>query len=97
MSLFGTPIAQSVAGAAHAERLAARNAEKKRTQRAEPSRRDGDAVEINSSQAEDAVRHLKGNSDEETRDDRAEQDHYRPQRPTDEKPGETHRHIDVQG
>lgn len=98
MSLFGTPIVQSVAGTSAAERVSAKDAERKRTQRAEPSKRAGDEVEISSSQADDAVRNLKDNGSEETRDDRAEQDHYVPQQ---KKKGEENpdkpRHIDVQG
>ncbi|HPO92613.1 MAG TPA: hypothetical protein PL072_03990 [Phycisphaerales bacterium] len=96
MSLFGTPIVQSAAGTSAAERVSLREAERKRAQKAEPSRRSGDEVEIHSSQAEDAIRNLKGNAEEETQDDRQEQDHYQPPAPpTDEQP--ERRHIDVQG
>lgn len=99
MSLFGTPIVQSVAGAAHAERVAARDADRKKGVAPGTAKRGQDEVEINSTQAEDGVRSLKGNADEETRDDREEQDHYRPQHADDGDQAHPPRpkHIDVQG
>ncbi len=100
MSLFGTPIVQSVAGAAHAERVAARDVDRKKGVDPGRAKRGQDEIEINSTQAEDGVRSLKGNGDEETRDDREEQNHYRPQHADDADDG-AHpprpKHIDVQG
>ena len=96
MSLFGTPIVQSVAGLGAAERIASKDLERRRAARSETTKRSGDAVEISSSQADDAVRNLKDNGNEETREDRAEQDHYLPQK-AESPEGEGPRHIDVQG
>lgn len=86
MSVFGTPAAQSVAGLNQAEKVAARENEKKR----EPAKaKDKDSVDL--TQTFDAVRNLKGNDQEEAHEDRQEHDHYR----TDA--GETGGRLDVEG
>lgn len=93
MSLIGTPggqnslahstvtqsiAAQSIAGVAAAERLAASKTEKKAARGRTAKNRPGDDVQISSSQAEDAIRTLTGNTEEETADDRRDQDRAHP-------------------
>lgn len=95
MSLFGTPSVHHAAGLTQAERVNARSAEAKKPARPpERLRRALDEVDLDSAQAADAVRTLKGNSDEETADDRQERDHYQP--PAKAKAPERPR-LDVQG
>jgi hypothetical protein len=98
MSTFGTSIAQSVAGAPQAERLALRESEKKTPAKPFRLRRGQDELdlEVETAQATDAVRNLKGNAQEETDEDRTGQDHYRPQNLADQSPTDG-KHIDIQG
>ncbi len=88
MSIFGTNAAQSVAGLNQAEKLTARENEKKRAN-AGSKQRDKDSVDL--VQSLEAVRNLKGNDQEETREDREEHDHYRSD------PGESGPRLDVEG
>jgi hypothetical protein len=97
MSLLGTSIAQSVAGITQAERVSVRDADKKRTGKPDRVKRGTDEVEVETSQATDAVRNLKGNADEETEDDRQQKDHYRPQGVEPAEGIEARPHIDVEG
>lgn len=95
MSLFGTPVVQSIAGLSQAERTATRTEPAKAKQSARRPR-DGDRLdlEVQTAEADDAVRGLSGNAHEETDEDRQKQDHYRPQQkpPPDDRP-----RLDVQG
>lgn len=98
MSTLGTSVAQSVAGATQAEHQAARDIERAkppvRKSKAERLRRGEDEVELNQIQSEEAIRNLKDNTDQETADDRARQDHYR----TDgQESGEARPRLDVEG
>ncbi len=97
MSTMGTSVAQSVAGVSQAEHKAARDIERARPPvrktKAEQLRRGEDEVELNQTQSDEAVRNLKGNTDQETADDRERQDHYRP----DGKRPEERPRLDVQG
>lgn len=89
--IAGTNVAQSVAGMQQQERIAAREAERKRETRRE--QRLGDEVEIEHVQAIDAARSAKGNEHEETREDRQEHNAYTPGNADSSKP----RRIDVEG
>lgn len=95
---MGTSVAQSVAGASQAEHKAAREIERAkppvRRSKAEQLRRGEDEVELNQTQSDEAVRNLKDNTDQETADDRARQDHYRPDGKT---PEAARPRLDVQG
>lgn len=51
MSMFGTPIAQSVAGAAPAERVASRDQRKRQVEERERTRAVADSVEFNAETA----------------------------------------------
>ncbi len=98
MSTLGTSVAQSVAGVSQAEHKAARDIERAKPQprktKAEQLRRGEDEVELNQTQSDEAVRNLKGNTDQETADDRERQDHYRPD---GRKPEAARPRLDVQG
>lgn len=95
MSLFGTPAVQSIAGLSQAERAATRGERTKANQSARRPR-DGDRLdlEVQTAEAEDAVRGLSGNAHEETDEDRQKQDHYRPQQKA---PQPERKPLDVQG
>jgi hypothetical protein len=97
MSVFGPnpTAAQSLAGLNQAEGVNSRNPGAKKTTKPDGRKREADAVEldVDATQAADAVRNLKSNGDEETTDDRQEQDKYTPQK---DKP-EDRPHLDVQG
>lgn len=94
MSLFGTPVVQSIAGLSQAERASTRG-ERTRAQSVRRPR-DGDRLdlEVQTAEADDAVRGLSGNAHEETDEDRQKQDHYRPQQ---KMPPEDRPRLDVQG
>jgi hypothetical protein len=95
---MGTSVAQSVAGASQAEHKAAREIDRAkppvRRSKAEQLRRGEDEVELNQTQSDEAVRNLKDNTDQETADDRAKQDHYRPD---GKNPEAARPRLDVQG
>lgn len=95
MSLFGTPVVQSIAGLSQAERTATR-AEPAKSRQSVRRPRDGDRLdlEVQTAEADDAVRGLSGNAHEETDEDRQKQDHYRPQQKA--APNDRPR-LDVQG
>lgn len=79
MSLFGTNVTQSVAGLSQAERIEAKDkrpAEPKAAQRR--TRKDEHDLVVVSTESADAVRALKDNSQEETREDRQEHSQYTP-------------------
>lgn len=97
--MFTPAIAQSVAGAAAAERTLLRDADRKRAVgRVDRPKRADDTVEIDAeataAQAADAVRTLSGNADEQTGDDRREHNGYTLQ-PT-VKPKPLAKRLDVQ-
>ncbi len=71
MSGFVPGVTQSVAGMGQAERVAAREADrKKQEKRAGEAVRGEDQVDLESVEMPDAVRSLKGNEEEETGGDR---------------------------
>ncbi len=73
MTSFGPQVAQSVAGSTQAERVAARDLQRKRPEESRPKKaRPADQVdiEVESVEALDAVRGLKGNEQEESGADR---------------------------
>jgi hypothetical protein len=90
MSVFGTSIAQSVAGLAQAQRTNAQNAKRDRTERAGSKPREADELilDVQTAQSPDAVKSAKGNGDEETNEDRQGHDHYQPvkKQPAPERP-----------
>lgn len=97
MSVFGTSVGQSVAGAGNAERIAtrekaARPPERTAARRTRPDQ--PDEVVVNTESA-DAVRNLAGNNQEEAQEDRQEHPGYLPNgRSAGEGP---HKKLDVQG
>jgi hypothetical protein len=74
MSLTPTNIAQSLAGLGHAERTVAREGAKRETEKAAGRRAVQDQLDlvVVKTEHDDAVRSLKGNADEEARQDRRE-------------------------
>jgi hypothetical protein len=83
MSIFGSPAPIStqsaIAGAAQAEQVRATDANRQRPVRPPAApRRAGDSFEqdVSGAEAIDAVRDLKGNDQEESRQDRREHDGY---------------------
>lgn len=95
MGVFGTNLGQSIAGLNQAERAAARDQQAKKTdkvanRRTRPDQPDEVVVSVENVEA---VRSLKGNTEEETREDRQQKPGYQ-QTP---KPDEPPRHIDLQG
>jgi hypothetical protein len=73
MTSFGPQISQSVAGSGQAERVAARNVDRKRTEPPRPTRArpvDQVELEVEGAESSDAVRGLKGNEQEESGADR---------------------------
>ena len=92
MTSFGPQISQSVAGAQGAERIAARNIDRKRPEPPRPVRgRPADQVdlEVEGAESSDAVRALKGNEQEESGADRQRKSPPAPQPPKpakDQKP-----------
>lgn len=95
MSSIGTNIAQSVAGAQGAERVQARANEKKEAERTRRQRALADQaiLDVDAVERANAERDLKGNADEETRDDRTASGHYTRSGVDRKKPP----HIDVEG
>lgn len=79
MSVFGTNLGQSIAGLNNAERAsrdtAPKAAEKPAARRTRPEKPDEIVV---STETVDAVRNLKGNKEEEAREDREEHPAYTP-------------------
>lgn len=78
MPIIGTNLAASAAGAPGAERAASRRPERAETTRSRARRPDKDEVIVGASavDAPEAVRSLKGNDQEETREDREEHAAY---------------------
>ncbi len=98
MSIFGTSVTQSVAGAGSAERLvtrdkAARAEERPAARRTRPDRPDEVVVNVESA---DAVRKLADNTQEEANEDRQEHEGYLPsgKRARDDA---VRKNIDLQG
>lgn len=96
MSMFGTTSTQHIAALNQVERVNARNTEAKRAAKPDARKRPEDAVEIDvqTVQSADAVRGLKGNTQEETAEDR--QAHGRPNEQTKKKAARVPR-LDLQG
>ncbi|MGQ0628541.1 MAG: hypothetical protein ACT4PL_10635 [Phycisphaerales bacterium] len=95
MSRIGTSVTQSIAGAVQAEQAASRDKARK-TATSKPSRRVEDSVELKVPDTEgpEAARRLRGNSDEETAQDRREHPGYaKPNKPV--KPAA--KRIDLEG
>lgn len=90
ISAFGTPSINPIAGLHQAERVAARESEKKKSVKPAGRTRDEDQLDLHvqTAAADDAVQGLSGNGREETLADRRKQDGYRPQqtKPDDRKP-----------
>lgn len=77
MTSFGPQVSQSVAGSNQAERVAARDLQRKRPEESRPKKaRAADQVdlEVESLESLDAVRGLKGNEQEESGADRQRRD-----------------------
>lgn len=74
VSTFGTNPAQGIAGLGHAQRAQAAAADRKERIKPAARRTTGDQLDLSldATQAADAIRSLKGNADEETREDRQE-------------------------
>ncbi len=86
MSILPSNIAQAIAGLGQAERIVSKDIAKKDTDKATGRRviRDEvDLVVVNTESA-DAVRSLKGNTEEETREDRQEHPGYTAKPATDD-------------
>jgi hypothetical protein len=95
VSILGSNVAQSVAGLSQAERIEAREKRPKDPKVAQRRTRQDeyDMVVVNTEDA-DAVRGLKGNDQEETREDRQEQPAYTGRAVPH---AENHPRIDVEG
>lgn len=94
VNITGTNLAQSVAGSAQAEKVAARD--KKPEKPTAANRRQNDLVVVDVETLE-AIRAAKGNGDEEAHDDRQRHSTYTPGeggKPHDPPPT---KHIDLQG
>lgn len=81
MTSFGPQVAQSVAGSSQAERIAARDVQRKRPEESRPTKaRAADQVDLEVENVEslDAVRGLKGNEQEESGADRQRRHAYGP-------------------
>lgn len=96
MSVFSSSAAQSIANRVQGDKVAARSNEKKAKPNGPTPGRGEDELDLSVENAltGGAVRNLKGNADEETHDDRAQQDHYTPPKDAQEP---RRAHIDVQG
>ena len=90
MSIIGTSVAQSVAGAPQAERGEAR-ARKVEGERPTRRTRDGYDTYVTTTDSADAVRRLASNDQEDAHEDRQSQAKY------PGPPAKGNRHIDVQG
>ncbi len=93
MSIIGTNTAQSVAGLGQAERIVTRDNAKKDADKASVRRAVKDELDlvVSNTQSADAVRSLKGNKEEETREDKQEHPGY-----TKQPPGQGAAGIDVE-
>jgi hypothetical protein len=90
VSIIGTNVAQSVAGLTQAERIEAREKRPEQATSARQVRRDEqDTVSVQNETA-DAVRNLKGNDQEDAREDRQEH-------PQNAAPGPARPRIDLEG
>ena len=81
MTSFGPQVSQSVAGSSQAERIAARDIQRRRPEESRPKKvRAADQVdlEVEGTESLDAVRGLKGNEQEEAGGDRQRRDAYGP-------------------
>ncbi|MCC6425219.1 MAG: hypothetical protein IT435_00225 [Phycisphaerales bacterium] len=78
MSIIGTNTTQSVAGLGQAERVATREVAKREADKSAGRRAIRDEVDlvVSNTEGADAVRSLKGNKDEETREDKQEHPAY---------------------
>lgn len=94
MSVFGTNSVQHAAGLNQVEKAIARNADAKKAAKPDARKRPQDEVDIDvqTTQAEDAIRNLKSNTEEETAEDRTSHDHYKSNDPAKKRP-----RLDVQG
>lgn len=96
VSVFGTNLGQSIAGAGQAERIASREKNADRTQapaarRTRPDQPDEVVVSV---ELADAVKNLKGNNQEETREEHQERPAYGQDGASKDEPP---KRIDVQG
>lgn len=80
MSVIGTSVAQSAAGAPHAERTEAAERRRAEPVRARAAKRSADEYDqpVSDVDSPDAVRHLAGNDQEQAREDRREHPAYLP-------------------
>lgn len=80
VSMIGTSVAQSAAGAPQAERTEAADRRRAEPARARPVKRSADEYDHPAADvdAPDAVRHLAGNDQEQAREDRREHPAYLP-------------------
>lgn len=78
MDPIGTPLASAAAGSANAERVAARDAARQRGGIRDGFKRALDEAELTTTETEsaEAIRSMKGNAEEEAREDRQEHAHY---------------------
>lgn len=94
MSILPSNSVQSIAGLGQAERIVSKDIAKKDADKSAGRRRVRDEVDlvVVNTESTDAVRSLKGNTDEETREDKQEHPAYAAKKPDEDHPPS----IDVQ-